>query len=178
MKNRNVLRNAALATALAAVTVTAWAARESLSESTWVPHLRPTETIIAPVTREETVMVDEKATYNEPLPAAEAMPSNERVMPMEAVSLPSPASASQPSIIVEQKRLTTDERIQAQLMDVIAHAPNMSGQIGVEARDRVVTLSGWTATSGQARRAARYAYGIEGVKNVQNEIRARVGGSV
>ena len=178
MTNRPMLRNVTLVAALAAVTATAWAASESLSESTWVPHMRV-------ATQDEVTMAEEKAAYNEPLPANDALPSddalasNERVMPIEAVAMPAePASAPQPRITVEQRRLTTDQRIQAQLMDVIAQAPNMSGQIGVESNNAVVTLSGWTATSGQARRAVRYAYAIEGVRDVQSEIRPRVGGSI
>ena len=48
----------------------------------------------------------------------------------------------------------------------------------MESRDAVVTLTGYTVTAGQAHRAGRYAGSVEGVKYVQNEIRARIGGSV
>ena len=54
----------------------------------------------------------------------------------------------------------------------------ISGLIGVETRDSVVRLSGWTRTSGQARHAERDARSVGGVRYVQNEIRPRVGGSV
>ena len=54
--------------------------------------------------------------------------------------------------------------------------PYISGRIGVETRDNEVTLSGSTTTPGQARRAARDAYSVPGVRNVSNEIRPKVGG--
>jgi len=62
-------------------------------------------------------------------------------------------------------------------MDKLATAPNISGKIGVESQDAVVTLTGYTATAAQAQRAGRYAGSVEGVRSVQNEIRGRVGGS-
>jgi hypothetical protein len=179
MQSRITLRNATLGAALAAIAATAWAANESLSDSTWVPHLRPTEAITATTVSDDATLVNDKAAYNEPAVPSESLSPNERVMPLEAAALPAePPAATQPPITVERQRLTADQRIQAQLMDAIAQAPNMSGHIGVESQDQVVTLSGWTTTSGQAQRAVRYAYAIDGVKDVRNEIRPRVGWSM
>ena len=87
-------------------------------------------------------------------------------------------SIEQPGIIVEDRRLTEDERIRADVIDRLAGNPRISGLIGVETRDSVVRLSGWTRTSGQARHAERDARSVGGVRYVQNEIRPRVGGSV
>jgi hyperosmotically inducible periplasmic protein len=84
----------------------------------------------------------------------------------------------QPPITVEERRLSEDERIQAQVMDKLASNERLSGKIGVESHDAVVRLSGWTSTSGQAWRAGRDAGSIDGVRYVQNEIRPRVGGSL
>ena len=72
--------------------------------------------------------------------------------------------------------MTLDERIQSNVMDKLASSPNLSGKIGVESKDAVVTLTGYTATTAQAARAGRYAGSVEGVKYVQNEIRGRIGG--
>lgn len=176
MKKATAIRNATLVAALAAIAATAWGMGDTLSDSVWVPAPKVTGEPATPapegsITEGETVVVD---------PAQQS----ERVMPLEAAAIPAPQAAAptqpaatmQPPITVEQRRLTTDERIQAQLMDVLAQS-SVSGKIGVESRDAVVTLSGWTTTSGQAQRVARYAWAIEGVKDVQNEIRARVGPS-
>jgi len=80
-------------------------------------------------------------------------------------------------ITIEDRRMSMDERIQSEVMDKLAASPNISGKIGVESKDAVVTLTGYTTTSGQAYRAGRYAGSVEGVKYVQNDIRARIGGS-
>jgi osmotically-inducible protein OsmY len=174
MRNRITARNATIVAALAAVAATAWAANGSLSDSTWVPHPQA-----ATPTSERASYEGVAITDGSVVAPAESLATNERVMPLEAAALPAePESKPQPRITVEQRRLSADERIQATLMDVLAQAPNMSGSIGVESRDQVVTLSGWTATSGQAQRAVRYAYAIDGVKDVQNEIRPRVGWSM
>src|SRR5260221_10164477 len=78
---------------------------------------------------------------------------------------------------MEESRLTEDQRIQAVVMDRIATMAYISGKIGVESNDSVVTLSGWTSTAGQADRAGRTARGVTGVRYVQNEIRPRIGGA-
>jgi osmotically-inducible protein OsmY len=81
-------------------------------------------------------------------------------------------------VTVETRRLSLDERIQGNVMDAIYNMPNISGKIGVESHDAVVTLTGYTMTGGQAWRAARTAGSIQGVRYVQNEIRPRVGASM
>lgn len=174
MQNRATLRRTVLLAALAAVAASAWA-YQSLPDATWIPGPRtPIEAAAPPVRHTETI-VDE----GEVPVASEPAPRIERVTPLEAAAIPPiPAHTPQPPITIEERRLTLDERIQADLLDQLAQAPNLSGQIGVESHDAVVTLSGWTTTSGQARRAVRYAWNVPGVKEVQNEIRPRVGGSV
>jgi hypothetical protein len=136
---------------------------------------------------------------NEPLPSnsaldAPAITANETIvaMPEDAVPpaeesrivetsiLPAPAPARsldtpEPSITVTEQRLTNDERIQGQVMDVLANDPHLSGKIGVVSDDAVVTLNGYTSTAGQARRAGRDAHAVDGVRYVVNEIRPRVG---
>jgi hypothetical protein len=87
-------------------------------------------------------------------------------------------SVSQPGIIIQERRLSQDERIQAEVMDKLANNSRLSGKIGVESQDAAVKLSGYTSTVGQAFRAGQDARSVIGVKYVQNEIRPRVGGSV
>lgn len=158
MNSQAKVRNAVLVAALAAVTATAWATSEPVTVS---ETLAPNETVVMPDESEVT-------------PGSEAgiAPRIERPAPVAE------RRAAQPPITIEERRLTLDERIQADVMDRIASMPNISGKIGVESREAVVTLTGYTSTAGQAYRAGREARSIHGVKSVQNEIRPRIGGSV
>jgi osmotically-inducible protein OsmY len=79
-----------------------------------------------------------------------------------------------PSITVTEQRLV-DQRIQADVMNVLARNPHLTGRVSVESRDQVVNLSGYLATQGQVLRAGRVAGGVQGVRHVVNEIRPRVG---
>ena len=81
---------------------------------------------------------------------------------------------SAPSITVTEQRLL-DQRIQADVMRVIAANTGLTGKVVVESSDQVVTLSGHLATPGQIRMAGRDAAGVQGVRHVVNDIRARVG---
>jgi osmotically-inducible protein OsmY len=161
MSIRPKVRNAALVGALAAIAATAWAMNETMSDSTYVPANT--------VAIEQTTMtVSESVAVNEPIaPATEtaAVPVADR-------------SVTQPGITVQERRLSNDERIQAQVMDKLASNSRLSGKIGVESHDAVVTLTGYTSTAGQAYRAGRDAHSVIGVKYVENLIRPRVGGSV
>ena len=164
------VRNAALVGALAAVAATAWATHETvvIKDSAYVPAYTVAVEEPAPV------VVSEKS---EPI---DALSPNERVILAadERAPVIERSTIAQPAITIEQRRLSNDERIQAQVMDRIAGMRNLSGKIGVESHDAVVRLTGYTATSGQAYRAGREASSVMGVKYVQNEIRPRVGGSV
>jgi osmotically-inducible protein OsmY len=91
------------------------------------------------------------------------------------VAAPVAEARVEPGIEVTEQRLSEDERIQLQVMDKLAGNPRLSGKIGVEAEGRVVRLSGYTLTSGQARHAERDAWSVSNVKHVVNEIRPRVG---
>jgi len=170
MKSHLKFRNAALVAALATVTATAYAMNEYVSAHS--------DTVVAPT---ETVVTTTTTTTIEPAVPAESLTTNETVVTTTTVA---PESAPQlnvpvPSvpITIEDRRMSLDERIQSDVMDKLAASPNISGKIGVESKDAVVTLTGYTTTSGQAYRAGRYAGSVEGVKYVQNDIRARIGGS-
>jgi hypothetical protein len=170
------LRKPLLAAVLAAFAASSWAAYEY--NSTLVPapsaEAQPriiesdgtTTTVATPIVLEpnETVVIIDERPGAVPAPVVASSPA-----------IPA-ADRSEPAIEVTKPRLTPDQRIQADVMDLLARNPNLSGQIGVVSADRVVTLTGWTTTSGQAWRAGRDARGVEGVRHVVNEIRPRVGG--
>ena len=158
------LRSVALVGAIAAVAASAWAANETTYHSTYVPAYPA---------------YAEPVRVSDPIPVSETLSPNETVVIQQGGSSYADREAYvSPPIVVEQRRLTTDERIQLEVMERLAANARLSGKIGVESKGAVVRLSGWTRTVGQARNAEREARGVMGVKYVQNEIRPRVGGSV
>jgi osmotically-inducible protein OsmY len=160
MRNPTKIRRAALVAALAAVTATAFAMNES------------DEVKMNPAASNPGMVVAEDSTVvPAPAPAASAPATSQEVVPVVE------RSVAQPPVTVETRRLSLDERIQGDVIDAIYNMPNISGKIGVESHDAVVTLTGYTMTGGQAWRAARTAGSIQGVRYVQNEIRPRVGAS-
>ncbi len=165
MSIRPKVRNAALVGALAAVAATAWAMNETMSDSTYVPA----NTVAIEHT---TMTVSDPVVVNEPIAPATATDTATAAAPV------ADRSVTQPGITVQERRLSNDERIQALVMDKLASNSRLSGKIGVEASDAVVTLTGYTSTVGQAWRAGNEARSVIGVKYVQNQIRPRVGGSV
>jgi hypothetical protein len=176
MKKSFTVRHAALVATLTAATATAWAATVTLAPSTTIPTVVIEEHEIKraePLTTEDTLAPNESVvTAPEASTSASAPPRIERPLPVAERVI------GEPPIVVEQKALTVDERIQADVMDRLAEAANLSGRIGVETNDAVVTLTGYTVTSGQAYRAERAARSVDGVRYVDNRIRARVGGSI
>ena len=180
MKMNPRIRTAVLVSALAAVTATAWATTDY--RPTLVPayDMRTTEEAAPPATqpvRAEQSLVPGEAVVSaeeaapEPTPLATPVRTKTRTYVQRE-------SVAQPPIAVETKRLSDDERIQLAVMDVLAANQHLSGKISVQSNDRVVKLSGWTRTSGQAWQAERDARRVEGVRYIQNEIRPRIGGSV
>jgi osmotically-inducible protein OsmY len=59
----------------------------------------------------------------------------------------------------------------------IGNDSRLTGTVGVETRDSNVTLTGLLTTPGQARMAGQDAREVDGVRNVENRIRTKVGGS-
>lgn len=165
-----------LVAALAAVTATAWAANETLR--------------LAPSTTIPTVVIEEhEIKAAQPLRTEDTLAPNEELVPAERVAPPMPpaeraapvaerAEVAEPPIVIEQKAMTLDERIQSQVMDRLAATERLSGKIGVESQDAMVTLTGYTVTAAMAHRAERAALGVPGVRGVDNRLRARIGGSV
>jgi len=173
------LRLSLFLTALVAASgASAWA---RVGDSLLVPA--PGEPIA--ITETDPALDDPMVTITEPTPGEEAVPAPVAATPEPAVAarqqpvvMPSAEPRMEPSITITRPRITVDERIQADVIELLAHSPNLGGKIGVVSADSVVTLTGYTSTSGQAWRAGNYARGVEGVKYVVNEIRPRVGGSI
>ena len=169
MNKPSNIRNAALVTALAAVAATAWATNETLEttlpESSYVAA-EPTPVL----TRSEVIV-----THDEPI----AVQTETQTVTTRTTYVPvAEPAVTQAPLTIEERRLTLDERIQGDVMDAVLHTPNISGKIGVVSQDAVVTLTGYTVTPGQARRAGQAAGSVLGVRYVQNEIRPRIGGSI
>lgn len=80
-------------------------------------------------------------------------------------------------VVVEARRASADERIQAEVIDRLSADPRLEGRIGVQSQDTAVTLSGWTRTAAQASRAADDARSVDEVTAVHNGIRPRMDGS-
>jgi hyperosmotically inducible periplasmic protein len=178
MKKQPDLRNVALVVALTAVAATAWATNESLMSPESVAA-RNSSLQPPPASTQPPSATTQPAPA--PLPVSETLAPGEEIVAPAEPSAPAPAvraSAPQPPVIVEERHLTLDERIQADVMDKLAAAPHISGKIGVESHDAIVRLTGYTLTAGQAYRAGRYAGSVIGVRFVQNEIRPRIGGSI
>ena len=163
---------AILAAVLTASAASPWAAHE-LQNTTLIPA--PTNqaaaepesaiasTHVAAPVAEPVVTADEAIVTTD----------GQAIIAKEVEVAPRPPRAA---ITITEPRLTVDQRIQADVIDLLARNPNLSGKIGVVSENATVTLTGWTATSGQAWRAGRDARGVVGVRHVVNEIRPRVGG--
>ncbi len=87
------------------------------------------------------------------------------------------ARPAKATAVVDQ-RTVTDAQIRSRVLGrLAANRATIYGRIGVESRDSVVRLTGYTQTAGQAERAEREARKVRGVRAVRNEIRPRIGGS-
>ena len=163
MNKKPAIRMAVLIAALAAGTATAWAMNEALSQ--------PAEEV--PVTDVSAHELTPREDIAPPVRPSEAKPA-----PIATTEKAAPQSTPQPPITVEERRLTEDERIQAQVMDALSNDERLAGKIAVEARNAEVWLSGHVMTAAQASHAGRDAGRIQGVRYVHNEISFRVGRSL
>jgi len=179
MKMNPKVRSAVLVSALAAAAATAWATSDYRPALVPAYDTRTTEEAMPPAhpVRAEQALVPGEAVVSAEEAAPEPTPLATPVR-TETRTYVQRESVAQPPIAVETQRLSDDERIQLAVMDVLAVNQHLSGKISVQSNDRVVKLSGWTRTSGQAWQAERDARRVEGVRYIQNEIRPRIGGSV
>ena len=82
---------------------------------------------------------------------------------------------SEPSITVTAQRSGSDQRINASVVAGDRGDGRISGRIGVDTLNANVTLTGRVMTPAMAERAASDARSVDGVADVTNYIRARVG---
>lgn len=106
--------------------------------------------------------------------AATAWAANEGQAP-ELIVIAQYSGAPNDPITVEERRLTADGRIQADVISRLRAMDNIQGLIGVEANGGAVRLTGLVTTTGQAYRAGREALNASGVQNVENSVRSRLG---
>ena len=78
---------------------------------------------------------------------------------------------------VTAPRATPDQLMQQDVMAALRRNPRLSGLIGVEANRGVIALTGRVTTPGMVRTAVREARLVDGVRQVNYDIRTRVGGS-
>lgn len=180
---KHLNQRAVLVAALAAVTATAWAASETLklAPSTTIPTVVIEEHELKaaePLRIEDTLTPDEAVVRTETVAPAIAPAAPMIAAPRPALPVAGRADVAEAPIVVEQRAMTLDERIQSLVMERIALAGNVAGHIGVESQDAVVTLTGYTMTAAMAHRVERTARAVEGVRAVDNRLRARIGGSV
>ena len=82
---------------------------------------------------------------------------------------------TEPPIIVTAP-YSRDQAITNEVVDRIASDPTIHGRIGVDTYMDKVTLSGRVGTPWQADKAQSHAQNTPGVREVDNQIRARIGG--
>ena len=83
---------------------------------------------------------------------------------------------TEPAITVEAPRYyNDDQRITADVVDAIANEPRIRGNIGVSTYRNNVELTGRVTTPGQRDLAATVAKSVDGVDDVTNLIKPRVG---
>jgi hypothetical protein len=111
--------------------------------------------------------------YDDALPATTTY-----VEPAPVTTYYEPATVTyvEPPIIVTAPYMTEDQAINTEVMDRIASDPGISGRVGVDTFNNTVTLSGRVGTPWQADKAQRHAQNTPGVREVNNELRSRIGG--
>jgi osmotically-inducible protein OsmY len=82
---------------------------------------------------------------------------------------------AEPPVRVYGWRSTEDQLITNEVVNTLANDPRLSGYIGVETRNREVSLYGRVTTPGQVERAERDARSVDGVRDVHNYVRPKVG---
>jgi hypothetical protein len=87
-----------------------------------------------------------------------------------------PPYAAEPPINVTITPEDRDTLINNDVVNALSTDPRLSGKIGVETYRQVVTLTGRVTDPLQAEHAGQIARGVTDVNEVQNLIRARVGG--
>lgn len=82
---------------------------------------------------------------------------------------------AQPRVTVVAPRPSEDELIRNAVMDRLSSDAALAGKIGVESYRHTVSLTGRVTTTLQVERAGTLARSVEGVRDVNNYLQARVG---
>ena len=180
MKIRPDLRMTLLAAALAASAATAYAAYSSSLVPAFTADTPPPSTQAQATATPAPVVTNEMGLAPNETVVIEQVERPARPAPVVEKSRPAPTpvaeiAQTEDSITITKPRLTEDQRIHAEVMEVLAANPRLTGRIGVESHDSVVHLSGYVATPGQVGLAERDARSVRGVRAVQNEIQSRIG---
>ena len=120
----------------------------------------------------QTVYYDDPApavTYVQPSTVTYAEPSTVTYVEPNRVAYVEPP-------IVVTAPYNEDRAITYDVMDRIASDDSIHGRVGVDTYQNVVTLSGRVNTPWQAEKAQTHAMNTPGVREVNNELRARIGG--
>ncbi len=128
----------------------------------------PQPDVTAPVPAAENATADPNA-----IQATEPAPMPARAMPVAAE--PAPAVEDRSTTTVTAQRRTTDELITEDVMKAIQSEPNISGNVGVETYQRVVTLTGRVTSQGQVDRVGRAAMKVvDRDVEVRNLVRSKL----
>jgi len=136
--------------------------------------------IATPGATPEPQVVDLNAHALNPAPPAEAVPAPAPAAPapaaprMDRAAVPDIEHYSLP-LTVTAPRPTEDEMLRNAVVDRLATDGRLAGKIGVESYRHVVSLTGRVTTTAQSERAEEIARGVEGVRDVNNYVTARVG---
>jgi hypothetical protein len=126
----------------------------------------------------KTVVYDEPAVYySRPDTVYYTPPATTYYSQPGTVYYPEPTTVTyvEPPIIVTAP-YSEDQAINNDVMDRIASDPTIHGRVGVDTYMDKVTLSGRVGTPWQAEKAQSHAQSVPGVREVDNQIRARIGG--
>ena len=130
-----------------------------------------------PMAAQYFIVDNDEAVTTQPAEETPITPAPEEVQaPVPAAATAANPPYTEPPITVTITPEDRDTLIKKDVMDALANEPNLSGKIGVETDNQVVTLTGRVSTTGQVDRAGRIARGVVDVNDVQNLLRARVGG--
>lgn len=91
--------------------------------------------------------------------------------------VPANPAYREPRVTITAPRPSNDELLRNAVMDRLSSDGRISGTVGVQAYQHTVSLTGRVMTTGQVDRAGMIARGVDGVWDVNNDLRARVGQS-
>lgn len=129
--------------------------------------------VATPVLAAETIYIDTAPAYEVYVPPTTYYGETVTTTYDDVAAPGTTAIYTEPPIVVRPD--DNDAALNQDVVETLALDPRLSGRIGVETRDRDVSLSGVVGTEGQALRAERDAMNVYGVARVHNELTSRFG---